>query len=251
MSDKIYKKDYFGFIYIWWDKRRNKYYIGSHMGSIDDGYICSSKTMYDNYYQRIRRNQPNTFKRRILYYLSINDRNVLLTEEQRWINMIADEEIGTKYYNISKTVNQGDNVAGVKALWADPERSAIVKENMSKSWTEERGATHGEKISKKHKEGKYTYENSTISEAAREGYKRHVETGNAKHSKETKAKQKISAKQRANTPEYIEWITKNNPAKLIRGKKWYNNGIKQQRFNENEIPEGWQKGTLKKKKETV
>ena len=30
------------FVYCWTDHRNNKLYVGSHKGSINDGYICSS-----------------------------------------------------------------------------------------------------------------------------------------------------------------------------------------------------------------
>lgn len=33
----------YGFIYIWHDRLRNMFYIGSHKGSPDDGYISSSR----------------------------------------------------------------------------------------------------------------------------------------------------------------------------------------------------------------
>lgn len=34
-----------GFVYIWYDRKRKLYYIGSHKGNINDGYICSSNRM--------------------------------------------------------------------------------------------------------------------------------------------------------------------------------------------------------------
>ena len=35
----------YGFVYIWYDRKHKRYYIGSHWGSEDDGYICSSTHM--------------------------------------------------------------------------------------------------------------------------------------------------------------------------------------------------------------
>lgn len=49
------------FVYCWTDKQTNKLYIGSHKGDIDDGYICSSKTMLDEYDTR-----PQDFSRQII-----------------------------------------------------------------------------------------------------------------------------------------------------------------------------------------
>lgn len=49
------------FVYCWTDHKTNKLYIGSHKGSIDDGYICSSKLMIEEYKKR-----PNDFTRQIV-----------------------------------------------------------------------------------------------------------------------------------------------------------------------------------------
>lgn len=127
---------HFGFVYIWRDSKRNRYYIGSHMGTINDGYVCSQATM-----RNARTYRPDTFKRRILYYLTVNDRSVLLKEEQRWLNMIPDEELGKKYYNKSK------NAFGLpsktisdwlKVHWDDPIQKSnhilsLTKNNQSES----------------------------------------------------------------------------------------------------------------------
>jgi hypothetical protein len=84
-----------GFIYIWFDKKRKMYYIGSHYGTINDGYICSSNRMRDAY-----RRRPKDFKRRIIKRNI--DRTVLLTEEHNWLLLIRDDELGKKYYNLRK-----------------------------------------------------------------------------------------------------------------------------------------------------
>ena len=85
----------YGFIYIWFDRKRNMFYLGSHWGREDDGYICSSNRMRDAY-----RRRPEDFKRRIL------KRNIerpsLLDEEHRWLSFIEDKELGKKYYNLRK-----------------------------------------------------------------------------------------------------------------------------------------------------
>jgi hypothetical protein len=87
-----------GFIYIWRDCKDNRYYIGSHWGRPDDGYVCSSRNMRDNY-----RRRTSDFKRRILSTITTN-REDLLAEEQRWIDMIKPKEFGRKYYNINAKV---------------------------------------------------------------------------------------------------------------------------------------------------
>lgn len=49
------------FTYCWTDHKTNKLYVGIHKGSLDDGYICSSKLMLKEY--KIR---PDDFTREIL-----------------------------------------------------------------------------------------------------------------------------------------------------------------------------------------
>lgn len=51
------------FVYCWTDTRTNMLYVGVHKGSPDDGYICSSKYMLNEYHER-----SNDFKREILAF---------------------------------------------------------------------------------------------------------------------------------------------------------------------------------------
>lgn len=84
-----------GFIYIWFDRKRKMFYIGCHWGTIDDGYVCSSNRMRNAYYRR-----PNDFKRRILK--KGIKREDLLSEEYRYFEMMKEEELGKRYYNLNK-----------------------------------------------------------------------------------------------------------------------------------------------------
>lgn len=84
-----------GFVYTWYDRKRKMYYIGCHIGTEDDGYICSSNRMRDAY-----RRRPGDFKRRILK--SNIKKQDILKEEHRWLSMIQDHELKIKYYNLSK-----------------------------------------------------------------------------------------------------------------------------------------------------
>lgn len=85
----------FGFVYIWYDSKRKMYYIGSHWGTEEDGYICSSNRMRDAY-----RRRPQDFKRRVLSRI-YTDRLSLLNEEQRWFDMVKNKD---RYYNLHWTV---------------------------------------------------------------------------------------------------------------------------------------------------
>ena len=85
----------YGFVYIWRDRKHNRYYIGSHWGTEDDGYICSSPWMRQAYKHR-----PNDFKRKILKKI-YSSRKDLLNQESRWLSLIKEEEIKIRYYNLN------------------------------------------------------------------------------------------------------------------------------------------------------
>jgi hypothetical protein len=84
----------YGFVYIWYDRKHKRYYVGSHWGTENDGYICSSKWMMQAYKLR-----PNDFKRRIISKI-YSCKQDILNEENRWLSMIKPNEIKTKYYNL-------------------------------------------------------------------------------------------------------------------------------------------------------
>ena len=87
----------YGFVYIWFDKKRKMYYIGSHWGTETDGYLCSSNRMRDAH-----RRRPNDFKRRILNRIYSN-REFLMKKEYYWLSYIKSDELGKKYYNLTNS----------------------------------------------------------------------------------------------------------------------------------------------------
>ena len=87
-------KEKYGFVYIWYDRKHKRYYVGCHWGNENDGYICSSKWMNDSYKRR-----PKDF-RRIILKTNITNKKELLEEEYKWLNLIKDGELGKRYYNL-------------------------------------------------------------------------------------------------------------------------------------------------------
>ena len=87
----------YGFVYLWRDKKYGRYYIGSHWGTEDDGYVCSSRWMKQAYAKR-----PNDFARKILKRVYSN-RTDLLQEEYRFLSMINEDQLGKRYYNINNS----------------------------------------------------------------------------------------------------------------------------------------------------
>jgi hypothetical protein len=84
----------YGFVYIWYDRKHKKYYIGCRWGNENDGYICSSPWMKQGYKHR-----PQDFKRKILSKIFSNKKD-LLQEEYKWLSKIKTEELGKRYYNL-------------------------------------------------------------------------------------------------------------------------------------------------------
>ena len=83
----------YGFVYIWFDRKHKRYYVGCHWGTVDDGYICSSRWMRNSYNRR-----KEDFKRRIIKITL--GREQMYIEEQRYLDMQKPEEKKIRYYNI-------------------------------------------------------------------------------------------------------------------------------------------------------
>jgi len=120
-------KQLHGFVYLWFDTLRKMFYIGSHAGSEDDGYIASSARC-----KRAVKKRPDTFKRKILARVS-GSRSDLLAEETRWLQMIRVNELGTKYYNL-KRVATGGNLMEAKTQSEILAWRAKVSEGGKNSW---------------------------------------------------------------------------------------------------------------------
>ena len=106
----------YGFVYIWFDRKHKRYYIGMHWGTEDDGYVCSSKWMRDAYKRR-----TTDFKRKILERVYTN-RNDLYHREKYWLSLIKENELKVRYYNLSKNVND---------TWLNEENIISRKEKIS------------------------------------------------------------------------------------------------------------------------
>ncbi|NDB62067.1 hypothetical protein EB001_27055 [bacterium] len=84
----------YGFVYIWFDRKHKRFYIGCRWGKENDGYICSSPWMKQGFKHR-----PGDFKRRILKRV-YTDKKDLLEEEYKWLSKIKKDELGKRYYNL-------------------------------------------------------------------------------------------------------------------------------------------------------
>jgi hypothetical protein len=105
---------YTGYIYLWYDTRAKLFYIGGHKGKVEDHYICSNAKMLNAYKKR-----PDTFKFKVLQHMT-GGLQELREAEQRWLNLIKDEELywtpniynkTVRYYNQKKQSSGGNGSA--------------------------------------------------------------------------------------------------------------------------------------------
>ena len=167
------------FVYCWTDKITNKLYVGSHKGTPDDGYICSSKTMFEEYNKR-----PDDFHRQIVAEGNLLDIRNLESK----ILQSADAKNNEWFYN--KHQNDGFYFDG----WKKGEHTEQHRKNMSIAASKRiRTKEHIEKLQAGRRGSKNTTEHTAALVNSRLG---------SKHSEETKkkmseSKQKISPERRS------------------------------------------------------
>lgn len=113
-----------GFIYRWTNTVNNKKYIGSHMGTEDDGYIGSGKL----FLAAVKKYGINKFEREILEWVDTTDRFVLLEREKYYLNLY-NAASDKNYYNVAKDVIGGNTKEG----WS-PERREKYRNQIRKIW---------------------------------------------------------------------------------------------------------------------
>lgn len=79
------------FVYCWTDKKTNMLYVGSHKGSTDDGYVCSSKYMLEEYNKR-----SEDFSRQIITNGSHKEMRILESAILKSVNAALNEN----FYNM-------------------------------------------------------------------------------------------------------------------------------------------------------
>lgn len=120
----------YGFVYLWFDRHRQRFYIGSHHGREDDGYIGSSLRLCRAYKKR-----PGDFRRRILQRIYEDDPALTRHAETTWLQLIQPSELGVRYYNLKRVAFGGNVMEG-----ASPERRARASAAMRAA--AQRGSNH-------------------------------------------------------------------------------------------------------------
>lgn len=229
----------YGFVYVWYDKFRKMYYIGSHWGSETDGYICSSNRMRDAY-----RRRPHDFKRRVICLCS--NKQLLLEEENRYLTM-ASIKNKQKYYNIkfnvfghwsskdnSKTIGQKISDSHKKnPNWGQWSKGKIVSEETKEKLRQHNlGKKHTEETKQKCRSYKHTEESKLkISETGR----------GRQHTEETK--KRLSDFHKGKSYHILSEESKNKISQSITGSRWINNGLISKR-HKGDLPNGFEYGRI-------
>lgn len=145
------------FVYSWSDYKTAKVYVGVHKGHEDDGYICSSKLMKEEYFKR-----PNDFTRQIISKGSFED----CAQLEIKINTQLLKEPETCY----------NRCAGKAILMTDEIKSKIGKAVSIATKGKTRPAYIGEAISKAKKGMLFSDEHRKALSISRKGKKDSAET---------------------------------------------------------------------------
>ena len=235
----------YGFVYLWYDKKHKRYYVGCHWGHVDDGYICSSSWMMKSYKRR-----PQDFKRRILK-TNIQHRPNMYLEEGRYLSMISEDEIKPKndkprYYNLKITT---DNLwhqydKKVKTIGEKISKAKMGKSNGKHSEETKRKMSRVKKERAKARKEKREYIESMCPELAilrnelLEGRNKLIKITRSNSSKKTwqnmteEAKKirskKLSEANKGCIGRTGQTLTEEHKRKISeskKGKKWFNNGV--------------------------
>lgn len=247
--------NYFGFVYLWLDKKTKKYYIGSHLGSIDDGYPGGGTL-----FRRAFKKRPNDFKRRIIYYHTNTNRQELYDiEEEILVKYVKFEELGKRYYNLKrKGLGQDPEVARQIALEKSkngnhPASNPKVKEKLRqatlKQIEEGRNAFVGPTMNAQLlSEGRHTSQRPESCKKISEARQRELANGTSPSKGKVAVKDKDGNVFMLAVEEY--YIRRNvdvwHTSKYrVKGKKWYNDGIKNYYEYESEANASWERGVLR------
>ena len=245
----------YGFVYIWFDRKHKRYYVGCHWGKTEDSYICSSNWMRDAY-----RRRPKDFKRRILKNNIINLKEMFV-EEAKFLALIKSKELGKKYYNLHNvnknhwTTNEQSKLTVGQKISASPMRKQRISESNKGRIVSEETKEKNRQANKKQFEdptqielrkqkSKELWSNPEYLEKHRKSRSKpgFYKGFNKSHSEETKRMISENKKGKSvHSPEYKSQVSKHFSNTI-----WVTNGLINRRINSLEaIPEGYRRGKSK------
>ena len=170
---------YYGFVYEWTNILNGKKYIGSHTGTIDDGYIGSGKV----FQRAIKKHGIKNFTRTIIEYVEVEDRQYLLEREKFYLDKV-NAYYSDDYYNVAKDVIGGDTKAG----WTN-ERTQEFRNQIKQVWanrTKEEKKALLDNVHSKTKEWYQTEEGQKLKEKLRNNVPRMIEGTKARDPEDRK-----------------------------------------------------------------
>lgn len=174
------------FVYCWTDHKKNMLYIGSHKGSIGDGYVCSSKHMMKEY--KIR---PQDFTRQIIAEGSLDDIRKLETVLLQTVNARLNED----FYNQHQ--NDGLFFEG----WQKGKFSEEHRKNMSIAASKrKRSPEHISALHEGRRRSKNSAEHNAIIKAKAKSFKKGNVPWNTGISHTEETKRKISESKKGSIP---------------------------------------------------
>lgn len=120
----------FGYVYMWYDTKRGKFYIGSHKGYIQDKYKSGSKWLND-----VIKKRPESMRMRVLEYYYGDNRVELYKLEEKWLKFydVQNNEIFYNFKNQARGGNgsfkhKGKKRAEYSPNWIDHRKGKTLEE---------------------------------------------------------------------------------------------------------------------------
>lgn len=157
------------FVYCWTDFGTNKLYIGVHKGTTNDGYVCSSKHMNEEYKKR-----SEEFSRDIIAHGSFKEMYKLETVILKSAKAAKDPGFYNLSNNVPKAPKNHTNVTKSKMSTSRLEYMKTHKQTMKKEhhpmWGTHHSKEHCEKIRSALSGKKRSTEAKKNAGAGRSGY---------------------------------------------------------------------------------
>ena len=181
-------ESYNSFIYLWVDNLKNRFYIGSHYGKIDDGYLFGGIDIKYEYKLR-----PNDFERMILSYHIVNNPSEIRLIEKEYL-IRYDVENNNNFYNRTNESYGGTHKNSIEKRLKDIDENGLnAFQRASKKMVETR-------------KNKNSYNSSKVKE---------YQTKKSNKSQFDEIKSKIS-----NTLKGSRWINKDDKSLYIKSENY-------------------------------
>lgn len=132
-----------GFVYLWTNKVNGKRYIGSHMGTVDDGYVGSGSV----FLRAVKKYGLESFERIILENVENVDRKGLEAREQHYLDL-HDAAASKDFYNLRATAGGGwEHVNSCPVL-----KEANRRRSLGNTWGSVHKGRTGRPLSEEEKE---------------------------------------------------------------------------------------------------